>query len=379
MKHFFAKSGLFLFALFLGLAIYLFQADSQHDLASTKSGQPIKDYHYIKPDLFSIDRKSNFSATRIKKSSPLATKIDAEIKTSNFSGSILLVSHNKILINKGYSYADRASAKLNTPKSLYGLASIQKSLTALLIMKQIQAGKLTLQTKLSRFYPNLPNADSTTVQNLLTMTSGLSAGSGPTDLMSDSQYIDWYIQHTVQKFPVGRFHYDATNFKILAGILESITKKSYRDNLDAVFGRKFDFVNGTGFSASPDRTFSYKSFVTQKAANNGDAYLAREVATGNLFTTTGNLYLYFHELFSGKLIPPAMISQMFAKVNGFPYASGAYNEPKFYKAHGYILGYEPTVFISKDNQTTVIMLANTASKPAWQDLAEKIFWQLMTN
>ncbi|WP_143809639.1 serine hydrolase, partial [Oenococcus oeni] len=114
------------------------------------------------------------------------------IKDSNFSGSILIIHKNKILLNTAYGYADKNKKILNTPKSFYGMASIEKGLTALLIMKQIQAGKITLQTKLDLFYPKIPNAKKITIHNLLTMTSGLSSKGNPINLKDGNAYIDWY-------------------------------------------------------------------------------------------------------------------------------------------------------------------------------------------
>ncbi|WP_281166363.1 serine hydrolase domain-containing protein, partial [Liquorilactobacillus sicerae] len=108
--------------------------------------------------------------------------------------------------------------------SLYGMASVQKGLTALLIMKQIQIGKISLQTKLGLFYPKIPNAGKISIHNLLTMTSGLSVKGNPTNLKDDNAYIDWYVNHAIQRYPIGSWHYDATNFKILAGILRILTK-----------------------------------------------------------------------------------------------------------------------------------------------------------
>ncbi|AZZ60549.1 beta-lactamase family protein [Oenococcus sp. UCMA 16435] len=377
MKYFFAKISLFLLAFFGAFLFCVFRSGDQNKLTG-KSGQTLLPYRFHKIDQFSVKYKENFNRPKFQKKNPLAVLIKEKVTRSNFSGSILVIHKNKILLNAGYGYADKNTKTLNTPESLYGMASIQKGLTALLIMKQIQIGKISLQTKLDLFYPKIPNAAKISIHNLLTMTSGLSAKGNPTNLKDGNAYIDWYVNHAIQKYPIGSWHYDATNFKILAGILRILTKKSYADNLKNALGRKFDFLSPSEFIANKNHTYSYKNNVTNQATFSKDpSYLQREVATGNLFTTTGNLYLYFLQLLDGKLIPKKIVKQMYSKINGFAYASGAYNYPQYYKAHGYILNYEPSVFISKNGANAVIMLSNVSSKVSWEKLAEKIFQKII--
>ncbi|WP_239644804.1 hypothetical protein [Oenococcus oeni] len=156
-----------------------------------------------------------------------------------------------------------------------------------------------------------------------------------------------------------------------------MTKKSYAANLKTEFGNKFHFLSPGEFVASKNHTYSYKNNLTTEASFSKDpSYLQREVATGNLFTTTGNLYLYFRQVLNGKLIPKKLVEKMYSKVNGFAYASGAYNYPRYYKAHGYILSYEPSIFINKNATNAVIMLSNVSNKVPWEKLAEKIFQKI---
>ncbi|AVI94771.1 putative Putative penicillin-binding protein PbpX [Oenococcus oeni] len=376
MKNFFVKTSLFLLAFFAVLLFCFLQSEEQNKSVH-KSGQPLRPYRFHKIDQFSVKYKENFDTNKFQRKSPLARTIKQEIKDSNFSGSILIIHKNKILLNTAYGYADKNTKILNTPKSFYGMASIEKGLTALLIMKQIQAGKITLQTKLDLFYPKIPNAKKITIHNLLTMTSGLSSKGNPINLKDGNAYIDWYTDHAIQKYPIGSWHYDATNFKILAGILKILTKKSYATNLKTEFGNKFHFLSPGEFVASKNHTYSYKNNLTTEASFSKDpSYLQREVATGNLFTTTGNLYLYFRQVLNGKLIPKKLVEEMYSKVNGFAYASGAYNYPRYYKAHGYILSYEPSIFINKNATNAVIVLSNVSNKVPWEKLAEKIFQKI---
>src|SRR6185437_938617 len=54
-----------------------------------------------------------------------------------------------------------------TDQSLFVLNSAAKTFVATMIMQEIQAGHLSLETRLSQFYPWLPNAREITVRMLL--------------------------------------------------------------------------------------------------------------------------------------------------------------------------------------------------------------------
>ncbi|WP_201725806.1 serine hydrolase domain-containing protein, partial [Lactobacillus helveticus] len=86
-------------------------------------------------------------------------------------GSVLVTSNRKPLLE----YATN-----NSTDTSYLINSVQKSMTAAMVMREVQKGKLKLDDPLSKFYPNVDGADNVKISNLLTMTSGL-------DLETDQQ------------------------------------------------------------------------------------------------------------------------------------------------------------------------------------------------
>ena len=70
----------------------------------------------------------------------------------------------KIMENFNYkatvlTYAE----KFNNHDTKFRIGSISKTFTATLIMKMVEDGKLTLETKLSQFYPKVINSDKITI------------------------------------------------------------------------------------------------------------------------------------------------------------------------------------------------------------------------
>ncbi|WP_262887656.1 serine hydrolase domain-containing protein [Chryseobacterium sp. POL2] len=56
----------------------------------------------------------------------------------------------------------------------YQIGSVTKLFTATLVFKLIENQKLSLNTKLEEFFPDIKNADKISIQNLLEHSSGLS-------------------------------------------------------------------------------------------------------------------------------------------------------------------------------------------------------------
>lgn len=74
-------------------------------------------------------------------------QITSYLKRNHFVGSAIIVKNNHILYQQGFGYANYKSDIPNTPSSEFQILSIQKSLTAVMAMKLITQGKLSLNTQ----------------------------------------------------------------------------------------------------------------------------------------------------------------------------------------------------------------------------------------
>ena len=70
---------------------------------------------------------------------------------NRFVGSVLISKKNNIIYQKSFGYANASVHKKNTEKSIFSIASLTKSLTAVGVMKLVEDGKL----KLGNSYFNL--------------------------------------------------------------------------------------------------------------------------------------------------------------------------------------------------------------------------------
>jgi CubicO group peptidase (beta-lactamase class C family) len=87
---------------------------------------------------------------------------------------VLVGKDGKIIYQKSGGYANIEKGEAITDKTLFNLASDTKQFTAACIIMLEQKGKLKLDDKLSKYFPDFPEyADKITIQQLLNHTTGL--------------------------------------------------------------------------------------------------------------------------------------------------------------------------------------------------------------
>src|ERR1051326_8545884 len=108
-------------------------------------------------------------------------RIDARVReyadAGLFSGVVLVAKKDAIIYEKAFGLADRAFGVANTPATKFHIASVSKPITAAAILLLADRGALTLDDKVAKFAPKLPNADRITIEELLTHYSGLADSS----------------------------------------------------------------------------------------------------------------------------------------------------------------------------------------------------------
>ncbi|MEO4706254.1 serine hydrolase domain-containing protein, partial [Pediococcus pentosaceus] len=94
-----------------------------------------------------------------------------KFKRVRFSGTAILIKNNKIVDSYTSDWANINSK--NTLSTSYEIDSLQKVLTAGLVMMQVNKGTMKLTDKVNKFIPELPGAKDITIRDLLDMSSGL--------------------------------------------------------------------------------------------------------------------------------------------------------------------------------------------------------------
>ena len=88
--------------------------------------------------------------------------------------SVAVVKDGRIAYERGYGMADLDHGVVNTPSTVFHVASVSKQFTAAAIVLLAQQGKLSLDDDVRKHLPQVPDFGATiTLRNLIHHTSGL--------------------------------------------------------------------------------------------------------------------------------------------------------------------------------------------------------------
>jgi D-alanyl-D-alanine carboxypeptidase len=246
-----------------------------------------------------------------------ASGLTAENK---FSGVVLVARNGHVLFEKAYGKRDAQGNDPNTLDTRFNLASAGKMFTSVAVWQQIAAGKLSLDTRVGdvlKAYPNRSFADTVTVRELLTHTSG----AGDEGLLGNENAANRAHVHSVAdmvaleshqppSFPPGTKQvYSNFGFVVLGRIVEVVSGEDFQTYL-----RRHIFepagMTHSGFidcaTTAPDLAVGY-SIVDGKRVFNCETL--RGFPAGGEASTVGDMYRFIQALQSGKLMPPALFAQ----------------------------------------------------------------------
>lgn len=274
-------------------------------------------------------------------------------------------------ISYGYGYYGRRLGAGNS-KVVYPVCSLQKVITAAIITQLIYAGKLTQDTRISNWYPNLKGASNITVGNLMTHTSGLKAADTEVNrgrVYSENDAINWVVNKlnsTSQNNP-GRFSYNNTNYILLAGIIRQVTGQSYKQNvqqriINPLGLKRTYFLEDIPSGMTDGISYTWNSKNYQWAQYVKKQQASQLVGAGNLFSTPMDYYKIQVGLTNGKILDRAEYNYM-TNLDTKPsngYSGGMYIKGNLKSAYGnlYNTHFGNWVQLTQDNQNGLIMFLN---------------------
>lgn len=243
-------------------------------------------------------------------------------KANKFSGVVLVARGGHVLFAKAYGKRDAAGNDPNTAGTRFNLASAGKMFTSVAVWQQIAAGRLSLDTRVGQVlkdYPNRSFADTVTVRELLTHTSG----AGDIPLFGIENAANRARVHSVADMlaladdrppafvPGTKLVYDNFGYVVLGRMVEVLSGEDYEDYVRRHIFEPAGMAH-TGFvdcaTRAPDLAVGYAT-VEGKQVTNCHTLPARGFPAGGQVSTAGDMYRFVEALQSGKLIPPALFAQ----------------------------------------------------------------------
>ena len=209
-----------------------------------------------------------------------------------------------------------------TTKNLFRLASVSKPITALGVLLQTEAGKLSLDAPMHTYLPELPEPlRPLTCRQLLTHTSGLRhyESKGASDaatgqMRSAREALKVFVNDPLFAAPGQKYHYSTHAFTLLGAVLEAVTQRPFFETQQALFLslglREIGYENlprRPEESRASRRVPLYNSKgVPQSARQN----LSWKWPGGGMESTVGDLVSLFGKVMQGKVLSPASWEQL---------------------------------------------------------------------
>lgn len=291
-------------------------------------------------------------------------------QNNKFMGSIALRENDKVVFAKTYGYADVEANKLLNNDTKLKIGSITKTFTATLIMQLIDEKKLSLETKLSKFYPKIPNAKKITMRHLLQHRSGIPDFLNDDPNSKDYIYIHNSKEDVVKRIaaytpafePDAKFAYSNSNYNLLGYIIETITHKTYQENLQRRIFDKIGLKNTSfTYKINPNNNEGYSytfSDSNWEKTPEWDGSLA--FSAGAIASTTLDVTLFFNQLFSGKLVSDASLQEM-KTINegyGFGLVTMPFYDKTFFGHTGGIENFRAVVGYNVEEHFGVSLIVN---------------------
>ena len=295
---------------------------------------------------------------------------------------LLVIDRGEIVYRRCYGCADLATGRPITTDTSFYLASIAKQFTAMAIMMLAEQGKLSVEDRLSDYFPRFPSwAAEITLRHMLQHTSGLLgyryfiedfAG------VTNDIVLDRVMGLAGSEFPAGaKFAYDDTAYTLLATIVATVSGQSFaafmKANIFDPIGMKHSVVYD---GARPARHKLAHGYLEEDGRLERWDYPLLTVGDGGLFSTLDDMFLWDQALNTERLVPKAALARAFTSGtanDGTPvdYGFGWYTNvvpDRRHVAHGGTLGaYSNFLIRFLDTQRTIIVLTNRGPiPPVWQ-------------
>lgn len=299
--------------------------------------------------------------------------MNSQVKTSRFSGSILVALGGKVLLARGYGLANIELNVINDPGSKFRLGSVTQQFTAMAILELQEEERLNIQDSVCRYIPDCPNDwQAIKIVNLLTHTSGISNFTELPDYESTSmlpttvpELLARFKREPPESKPGEKFKYSNSGYQVLGAVIEKASGKPYAKYLAEHIFVPIE-MRETGYDSSTsilsNRASGYRQNVETGALLNA-TYLDMSIpfSAGGLYSTVEDLYRWDRALYTEKLISKKSLNQMFTPYRdgyGFGWRILKEFQRKVLMHAGRINGFSAAIRRYPDDDACVIVLGN---------------------
>jgi CubicO group peptidase (beta-lactamase class C family) len=291
--------------------------------------------------------------------------------------SLAVIKDGKVIYNQAYGLADVENNVPASTSTNYRLASVTKQFAATAILKLVDQGKLSLDSRLTDVLAGaLPYARDVRIRHLLNHTSGLVDYE---DFVPDTQTVqvlDADVLRLLSKidtmyFPAGRkYRYSNSGYALLALVVESVSGQPFaaflKQNIFEPLGMNHTVAFQNGISTVDNRAFGYsrrdKGFVRTDQSNTSAV-----LGDGGIYSSIEDLFKWDQELYANQIISSSLRRESFTPGTlndgthtkyGFGWNIEPYKNIPSVNHTGSTRGFRNAILRFPDQRLTIMILTN---------------------
>ncbi len=298
--------------------------------------------------------------------------MQAQHTVKGFTGTVLVMQKNKVLLRKGYGMANREWNIPNTPETKFQIGSLTKQFTAACILQLVEQGKINLDDKLSKYFPKFYKGDSVTIHMLLNHTSGIPSYTALQGFPTIAK-LKWNRDSMISFFnnkpydfsPGTKYKYNNSGPFLLGFIIEKLSGLPYNQYLRKNILDKIGMSNSgltTWDTLLPLRAAGY-DLVNKKVINADQIAMEWPFSSGAMYGTVDDFYKWDRALYTNTIINESSKQKMFTPGKsdyGYGFTIDSLENHLRISHTGSIPGFNANLARFTNDDVFIVVLGNTA-------------------
>lgn len=326
------------------------------------------------------------------------SRLDDLFSRYNFSGVARAVKDGEVVCEKAAGTANYSDKENITLDSLFCVGSVSKQFAAASVLILRDRGLLQVDDLLGEYYPDCVYGGEVTLKNMLTQRSGIAefyevedengsynelpVGELRGALTNENTagenretLTDWLLAQPLGFEPGSRYEYTNSNYFLLTGVVELVSKMSYEDFVKNNILKPLGMEN-TGFideMLSSDR-------LAQSPANPKTVYVGITRGLGDLISNAADMELWADNYFDYKILSKESIDEMTANYcaadEGVTYGYGVKTDSRGGIFHtGFFTSYCAVLYVNPKTRGSFFAVTN--DKTTVHENIKTMFWEVI--
>ena len=301
--------------------------------------------------------------------------IKAEMRRQRIPGlSLAVIRDGRTIVAKGYGLANIEHQIPVKPETVFQSGSIAKQFTATAVMILVEEGKLSLDDKITKYFPDAPETwKPITVRHLLNHTSGMGDYPLEVDLRRDyteDEYLAFIKKSSLVYQTGAKWDYSNIGYVTLGALIRKVTGKFYSDFLAERVFQPLGMTTARIISEAdivPNRAAGYRLVDGDLKNHEWVSPSTNTTADGSFYFTILDLAKWDAALYTDKPLKQSSLAQMWTPVKlddgtrkayGFGWSTNEIHNRRIIYHGGAWQGFKSFIVRFPDDKLTIIFFAN---------------------